>query len=240
MRGGIRRHARRHRLGEPHARTVSCHRRTDRRGTGEADDRRVVAARMPGGAPRASAPHARPLGLRRPGSNGPAGRPRGRRARSRRRVSSPSRRAFPYSPDDPRRRLRCQRLQVDRGRQHFGVQLPVRRRDEPLVRARLRARDRREPDREPLRLGRAHVTSREPPVRRTNSSAARYGLRGRRARPRVRRDRVGMGRPLDVGQGLPALLGQRPLIYALAGVLFRSRYDQIAPPRIAPANGPTM
>ena len=43
------------------------------------------------------------------------------------------------SGECPDRRLRRQRLPLDRGRQHVGVQLSLRRRDDPLVEARIRA-----------------------------------------------------------------------------------------------------
>ncbi len=103
------------------------------------------------------------------------------------------------------RRVRTGRLIVHRD------QLSLRRRHDTLVGARVRPSDRRQSDREPVRLRWALVTPRERRVRRPLASATRHGPRGRRSRPRVRTDWLGLGRPLDVGQGLPALLGQRSL-----------------------------
>ena len=124
----------------------------------------------------------------------------------------------------------------------------------PLVRARVRPRDRPQPDREPVRVRRSDLTPGQRPVSRPQPAPPRNGVRGRRRRACVRRGRLGLGRPLVVRQGLPALLRERPLARrrsALPGVSDRGswrgrrrlasmRYAQIAPPRIPPASGPTM
>ena len=52
------------------------------------------------------------------------------------------------------------------------VQLPLRRRHTAVVGARLRARDRHQPDREPVRLGREHVPSGQRALRAPNPAAA--------------------------------------------------------------------
>ncbi len=104
------------------------------------------------------------------------------------------------------------RLPLDRGRQHVGLQLPRGDRLHTLVRARLRARDRRRPDREPLRLGRADVPLRKPALSRPLTPGSRNGISRRSPRRGVQVDRLGLGRKL-VGERarLPAFLGQRPL-----------------------------
>ena len=78
-------------------------------------------------------------------------------------MRSSSGRALSDPPDEARRRLWRQRLSLDRGGQHVRLQLPLRRRDNPLVGARLRTGDRRQPDREPLRERRNDVASGERP-----------------------------------------------------------------------------
>ena len=86
---------------------------------------------------------------------------------------------LPDPPHASRRRLRRQRLPLDRGRQHVGLQLPLRRRHDAVVRARVRPRDRRQPDREPVRDGLGHdVAPREPTVRAANAVPARDGAEG--------------------------------------------------------------
>ena len=90
------------------------------------------------------------------------------------------------------------------------------------------------------------------------STAARQpgrdGLRGWRARARVRRDRLGLGRPLVRRRrttstsrraaaeryGSEAGAARRPRAADRASVRRRTRYAQIAPPSTPPASGPTM
>ncbi len=94
-----------------------------------------------------------------------------------------------------------------------GVQLPARDRLEQLVRARVRPRHRRQPDREPVRRERARVPRREPFVRLPAACTQGHGRRRWDARGCVRRDRLGMGRTLvGLRQGLPALLCERSLV----------------------------
>ena len=85
---------------------------------------------------------------------------RTRRDRARHRLPPPLRRPLPDPADGAGRPLRRRRLPLDRGRQHLGVQLPARDRLEPLVEPRLRARDRRQPDREPVHLERHDARTR--------------------------------------------------------------------------------
>ena len=80
-----------------------------------------------------------------------ADRPRGRRPRHPARLRPPVSQALPDPPHAARGRLRRQRLPLHRGRQHVRLQLPPRGGLVELVRARLRTRDRRQPDREPVR-----------------------------------------------------------------------------------------
>ena len=61
------------------------------------------------------------------------------------------RRALPDPADASVDAYGGERLPLDRGRQHLGVQLPVVDGHDALVGARLRPRDRRQPDREPVR-----------------------------------------------------------------------------------------
>ena len=105
-----------------------------------------------------------------------------------------------------------ERLPFDRGRQHLGVQLPPGHGLGELVEPRLREGHRPQPDREPLRRGRARLPRCEPPLRRPLEAAPGDGARRRRRRPLVRGGRLGLGRLL-VGkrQGLPALLLERAL-----------------------------
>ena len=100
------------------------------------------------------------------------------------RAPTPLRGTLPDPANGSGGRVRRQRLPLDRGGQHVGVQLPLRRGDEPLVGARLRPRDRPQPDREPVRQRWSHVASRERAVPRPLAGAAGNGVRGRRARAR--------------------------------------------------------
>ena len=81
-----------------------------------------------------------------------------------------------------------------------------------LVAARVRARDRSQSDREPLRRERPRLPRRELALRRSLEAPQRDGARRWEGRARVPLDRVGLGRLLErKRQGLPALLGQRRL-----------------------------
>ena len=98
----------------------------------------------------------------------------------------------------------------------------------------------------PVRVRWLDLTLREPPVRRS-LEAPRNGVRGRCPRTRIRPDRLGLGRPLEVRAGLPALLGERELAHTRevscsgSGSGLRCmRNAQIAPPSTPPANGPRM
>ena len=68
---------------------------------------------------------------------------------------------FPIRPHGPDRCIRGERLPIDRGRQHLGVQLSTRGGHDPLVGARVRPCHRPQPHREPVRERRAHVPSRQ-------------------------------------------------------------------------------
>ena len=111
------------------------------------------------------------------------------------------------------RRLRRLRLPLDRGRQHVRLQLPLRRRHDALVGARVRPRDRRQPDREPVR----HVSAARPRTRRAaRTCGARRtapAWRSRAARSSARSTRVGWGwgGRWSGATRLPALLGERSL-----------------------------
>ena len=144
------------------------------------DDGRLVAARVPRGARRAPA-RARSL----PGDSTAARTPAGSSstATSRPRCVAVLRRL--YAARFPIRRMvpvdayGGSRLPLDRGGQHVGLQLPVRRRHDAMVGARVRPRDRPEPDREPLRHGRRHdLASGEPSA----SSGARRTVPAWRSR----------------------------------------------------------
>ena len=90
-----------------------------------------------------------------------------------------------------------ERLPLDRGGQHVRLQLPPGRGHESLVGARVRPRDRPQPDREPVRLLRRHqLPPREPAVSPPLAVQTGHGRRGRRGRARVRRGRLVVGRAL--------------------------------------------
>ena len=116
--------------------------------------------------PRRPAARARaPLGVRRTRPHRPDRRPPRRRRRRGGRAPPALRRPVPDPADGAGGRLRRERLPLDRGGQHVRLQLPPGRGDESLVRARLRPRDRPQPDREPLRLlGRHQLPPGEPAV----------------------------------------------------------------------------
>ena len=102
-----------------------------------------------------------------------------------RRLPRSLRGALPDPSDGSGRRVRRERLPLDRGGQHVGVQLPLRRGDDALVEPCVRDGDRRQSDREPVRVRRPHVASCEPPVRRPSRAAGRE-WRTRAARSYVR------------------------------------------------------
>src|SRR5665648_295102 len=188
---------------------VLGHRRADRRGSGGADER-VLAAGLSGAA---RGPALRDLHV--PGLRGPGPHRGGRGARRRgrghrRRLRRPVRGAVPAAPGAPGRRLRGRRHDLHGGRQHLGVQLPGGHRRHSLVRARLRAGDRRQPGGEPLRRRDARVTERRAGLRRP-AGGARCDPGGRRRGPGLRGGGLAVGRVLGLAEGLPALLGERPL-----------------------------
>ena len=80
-----------------------------------------------------------------------------------------------------------------------------------LVEPRVRLRDRPEPAREPLRLGRADVAPAQRALPRPLEAVEGDGARGRRRHARVRRDRLGLGRHVESDEGLPARVRQRAL-----------------------------
>ncbi len=141
---------------------------------------------MSGSPPGSTPAHALPLGLRREAADRPPNRSRRRRPADAPRVWHAACESVSDQEGRPGRRVRRERLPLDRSRQHLGLQLPLRRGNEPLVGARVRARDRRQSHREPVRVRRAHVTPREHSVSRSKPKTARDGARGRSPRARVR------------------------------------------------------
>ena len=112
---------------------------------------------LPGRA-RPPAPRERPLrGLRRPRAARRAGRAQRGGPGRRRGLPRPLPRTLPDPADAAHPALRRRRLRQHRGRQHLRVQLPGGDRLAALVAARLRPRDRPQPAREPVRLGRRHL-----------------------------------------------------------------------------------
>jgi len=179
-----------------------------------ADYRLFVASRMPGCTRRPAAPADRLLGVRptRPGREDDRGRARG--ARGAPRVRRPVPRALPDPPNAAGRRLRRERLRVDRSRQYLGLQLPFRHRLIAPVGARLWPCDRCEPDREPVRVSRRDNRARGvAPVPRPIPASTRNGLSGRHARAGIRPSRMAVGRRLasTVGDRLPTLLVHRTM-----------------------------
>ena len=104
------------------------------------DDRVVVAPGMP--RPAAEPPHraAHVRGVRRRDAAGPAGRASRMGRRDPRGLPAPVRARVPRPPGSARRPLRRGRPRVDAPRQHVGVQLSLRGRDDHLVATRLRTR----------------------------------------------------------------------------------------------------
>ena len=86
----------------------------------------------------------------------------------------------------PHRRLRRGRRPLDEGRQHLGLQLPLRRRHQRLVDARLREGDRPEPGREPLRLGQPRLAREGREVRRPLLPSGRSSTPATRSSARSR------------------------------------------------------
>ena len=81
-----------------------------------------------------------------------------------------------------------------------------------LVRARIRSRNRHQPDREPVRVRRRHdFPSGFRSVPRPRRRSPRHGGPGRDAGARVRRGWLGLGRTLASPDRLSAFLGQRPV-----------------------------
>jgi hypothetical protein len=158
------------------------------------DDRHLVAAGVSGSALRPAARARVTPGLRRARARGADRRPPRRRREGARGLPATVRGPVPDPADGPRRRLRRERLPVDRGRQHVRVQLPDGRGHVALVGARVRTRDRPQPDREPVRgLERDDLAPCEPAVPAPEPVSPGDGRRGRRRGSRVRRDRVGSG-----------------------------------------------
>ena len=89
-----------------------------------------------------------------------------------------------------------------------------------LVAARLRPRDRRRPDREPVRGAAGRLTSGEPALPRPLAPAPGMAYPGSTVVEAFAVDRMGLGRKL-VGQRprLPALLGERALMARISGAL---------------------
>ena len=171
----------------------------------------VVAAGLPGAAPAASPVDRRPLGLRPRGSPRPADRERQPGATRSGRDAQAFRRAFPVQAHPVDRRLRFQRQPLDGRQQHVCIQLPLRRRDHPMVRARVRPRDRHQPDPEPVRLGLARLPERGLALRRPDPPGPRDDPQGRCRRTRLPLDRLEMGGLLVGREGLPALFLDRAL-----------------------------
>src|SRR5689334_22694647 len=170
-----------------------------------------LARGLPGLAGPAAAPAADLLGVRRPRPYGHAGRERPRCLAAHARLLAPLRRALPDPAHAADRRVRRQRRALARRRQHRRVQLPLRGRvgAEALVGARLRARDRREPGREPVPRSRPRPPARRARLPRPLSLPPRDGRSRRPARECLRVSGLAVGRPLDRLSGLPALLVNR-------------------------------
>ena len=103
---------------------------------------------------------------------------------------------FPIRRMEPVDAYGGERLPLDRGRQHLGVQLPLRRRVDALVEARLRPRDRRQPDREPVRQRRARRRTPRAALPRPHAAPAGMAVEGGALVRAFDARRLGLGRPL--------------------------------------------
>src|SRR5215216_6192860 len=137
----------------------------------------LVAPRLPGRPCAAAAAAGRLLGLRPPPARGRAGRERARGRPAHARLLTVVREALPDPAHAPDRRVWRQRRAFARGGQHRSLQLPVRDRvgAEAVVGARVRARDRRQPRREPVPPERPRPPARRPRLPRPHAPAAWNG-----------------------------------------------------------------
>src|SRR5512132_3395834 len=166
----------------------------------------LVSPRLSGRARSATARPSELLGLRQPCSSRVDRRALDRRARHRLRLPQTLCVALPDPPSAADRRLPRERREINGGRQHLGLQLPVcdRRWPAPLVVARLRPRRRRESGGESLPRSRRRAAARGTQVSRPFSPPTRNGLRRRSPGTRLRRRRLVLGRELVLPR-LPAL-----------------------------------
>ena len=151
------------------------------------------------------------------GADGAADRPSRRGGRARRRLPRPLRRALPDPADGSDRRLRRRATSArsrPTTRRRSTAATSTGRRAGRSTRTAGRSTSTRSRTRTCRAAGRR---IRRAAVPRPLAATSRHGVRGRCARTRLRPDRLGLGWPLVVGEGLPALLGQRPLRAAEGG-----------------------
>ncbi len=164
--------------------------------------RELVARGMPGCAVLAPSAPSRLLGVRRPAARRDARRQLERRRRPDDRLQAPLPGSLPDPPHAADHGLRLERRALAGGRQHRRLQLPLRgrARPAPLVGARVRPGDRRQPGREPVSGERARSPARGEGVPRPLERQAGDGRARRAARARVRDRSAGSGAAAGPGR----------------------------------------